>query len=260
MTTVRVRFQPGLRPKIEKHAMHDQQTHGSWAGEKTGAGNNLNLSEVMNLISGYDSLKNNVYSAEDTVNNRKNNTNKTPPPLAPNHPLDEGQDYDTAYREYNKKWLEWAIETQALVLSEKGKTYLDGSPAGVKKYVDDVIKQDWFIERFGNGSSLPKLQVKTANTNAAGRHILRMTKNQSNGGIVKQENIISIDRQATKDESTILHEISHYATVISQTSRYSAHGFEFARNHVYVVGKAVSPERAARLKKAYIAKGIPIND
>jgi hypothetical protein len=31
MTTVRVRFQPGLRPKIEKHQSHDQQSHGNWA-------------------------------------------------------------------------------------------------------------------------------------------------------------------------------------------------------------------------------------
>jgi hypothetical protein len=43
MTIVRVRFQPGLKPIIEKHAMHDQQSHGNWAGEKTGGGNNLNL-------------------------------------------------------------------------------------------------------------------------------------------------------------------------------------------------------------------------
>lgn len=33
MTTVRVRFQPGLRPRIEKHLAggHDQTTHGRWA-------------------------------------------------------------------------------------------------------------------------------------------------------------------------------------------------------------------------------------
>lgn len=31
MTTLRVRFQPGLRPKIEKHGEHDQSSHGSWA-------------------------------------------------------------------------------------------------------------------------------------------------------------------------------------------------------------------------------------
>ena len=30
--SVRVRFQPGLKPIIEKHAMHDQQSHGNWAG------------------------------------------------------------------------------------------------------------------------------------------------------------------------------------------------------------------------------------
>jgi hypothetical protein len=34
MTVVRVRFQPGLRPKIEKHqsGTHDQESHGNWSG------------------------------------------------------------------------------------------------------------------------------------------------------------------------------------------------------------------------------------
>ena len=30
--TVVIRFQPGLRPMIQKHETHDQSTHGSWAG------------------------------------------------------------------------------------------------------------------------------------------------------------------------------------------------------------------------------------
>ena len=34
MTIVRVRFQPGLKPIIEKHEQHDQQSHGNWAGTK----------------------------------------------------------------------------------------------------------------------------------------------------------------------------------------------------------------------------------
>lgn len=40
--TVRIRFQPGLKPIIEKHQQHDQQSHGNWAGKsldtKTGLG------------------------------------------------------------------------------------------------------------------------------------------------------------------------------------------------------------------------------
>lgn len=35
MTIVRVRFQPGLKPIIEKHQQHDQQSHGNWAGTKS---------------------------------------------------------------------------------------------------------------------------------------------------------------------------------------------------------------------------------
>ena len=31
MSAVRVRFQPGLRPRIEKHQEHDQSSHGNWA-------------------------------------------------------------------------------------------------------------------------------------------------------------------------------------------------------------------------------------
>jgi len=32
--SVKIRFQPGLKPIIQKHETHDQSTHGSWAGTK----------------------------------------------------------------------------------------------------------------------------------------------------------------------------------------------------------------------------------
>jgi hypothetical protein len=261
MTTVRVRFQPGLRPKIEKHAMHDQQAHGNWAGQKTGGGNNLNLQEAAKLINRFDPLQKEVYAAEASLDKQKTDSGTKPKaPLPQNYPLDKRDEYDKAYKEYNKKFVDWAVEQQSDLLTDLGKKTLDGSPRGVKKYIDQVVKTDWFVEKFGDGSSLPPLEVKAANTNAAGRHILRMTRNRSTGGIVKQENIISIDRQFTKDEALILHEVSHFATAISQTTPYAGHGVEFAKNHVYVIGKAVSPERATKLKKAYEAKGIQIDN
>jgi hypothetical protein len=145
-------------------------------------------------------------------------------------------------------------------LSDMGKELLDGTPAGVKKYVERVIKEDWFVEKFGDGSSLPKLDVKTTNTNAAGRHILKMQKDRATGRIIKTVHEISIDRQSVKNERTILHEISHYATAITQTESFSAHGAEFANNHIFVVGQAVGSAGAQALASAYKSEGVEIGD
>ena len=254
--TVVIRFQPGLKPIIEKHAMHDQSSHGNWAGSQEGgkAGNNLGIREVIKLHNNLDPLQNKVYAAEKEVTNKKT-IDKTNRPVVPKLDDYESTDeYKKAYKAYSKKFTEWAVEQQKDILSKTGKKNLDGSPSGVKKYVNEIIKESWFVERFGDGSSLPPVQIKTADTRASGRHILKVNTETGKG-----ENIISIDRQFTKNEPTILHEISHLATAQSQTQKFSGHGVEFANNHIYVVSQAVSPERGSRLRDAYIAKGV-LND
>ena len=257
--TVVIRFQPGLKPVIEKHAMHDQQSHGNWAGNKTDGGSNLEITEVAKLINKLDPLQKKVYAAEFKI--RKNRTiDKTTKPVVPKLDDYESTDaYKVAYKEYSKKFTEWAVEQQKNILSKKGEQLLDGSPSGVKKYVNEIIKESWFVERFGDGSSLPPVKVTTADTRAAGRHILTVQKERATGRIIKVENTISIDRQFTKSEPTILHEISHLATAQSATKSFDGHGVEFVNNHIYVVSQAVSPEYGSRLRDSYIAEGV-LND
>ena len=253
MRSTVVRFAPGLMPVL-KHAMHDQKTHGSWAK----GGNKLGIEEVMRLHKSSDPLQSKVYAAEQSLD--KPSENPLQKPTSPKRDdFEAREDYDRAYKDYSKKWMDWAVEQQASILTETGKKFLDGSPAGVKKYVEEVIKEDWFVERFGDGSSLPKLNVKTSNTNASGRHILKMTKDRSSGRIIKTVHEISIDRQSTKDERTILHEISRYATAISQIDSFSAHGEEFARNHLFVIEQTAGPDRAKALESAYIEKGVQVD-
>ena len=245
-----IRFAPGLKPVL-KHQEHDQKTHGNWANN----GNGLGIEEVMRLHKPSDPLQSKVYRAEQSID--KPSLNPLEKPAYPKRDdFGSRDDYDKAYKDYNKKWMAWAVEAQAYIFSDTGKTYLDGTPAGVKKYVEKVIKEDWFVEKFGDGSSLPKLDVKVSNTNAAGRHILKMLKDRTTGTIIKTTHEISIDRQSVKNERTILHEISHYATAITQTESFSPHGVEFAGNHLFVVEQAAGSARAQALESAYESEGV----
>lgn len=240
---------------VLKHEQHDQSTHGSWANN----GNGLGIEEVMRLHKPSDPLQSKVYEAEQSIDKPSAN-----PLEKPDYPKRDDfasrEDYDKAYKDYSKKWMAWAVEEQASILSDTGKELLDGTPGGVKEYVQEIIKQDWFVEKFGDGSSLPKLDVKTSNTNASGRHILKMQKDRATGRIIKTVHEISIDRQSVKNERTILHEISHYATAITQTEAFSAHGVEFAKNHLYVVEQVAGSARAQSLASAYKSKGVEVGD
>jgi predicted SprT family Zn-dependent metalloprotease len=238
-------------PPVLKHEEHDQSTHGNWAK----GGNGLGIEAVERLRKSSDPLKEKVYEAEKSVARASVNTLEKP--TAPKFSdFPSRADYDKAYREYSKKWTAWAVEKQASILSELGEKLLDGTPSGVKKYVNDVIKQDWFIETFGDGKSLPPLDVTTANTVAAGRHILGVTRYRGTGRIIAVKHEISIDRQFTKNEEVILHEISHYATTISETDSHFDHGTEFARNHVFISSKVAGSARAQELENAYKEKGV----
>ena len=174
--------------------------------------------------------------------------------------FDGNQDaYDRVAKEYNKKWTAWAVESQADILTDSGNNLLNGTPAGVKKYVEEVIKADWFVGKFGDGKSLPPIDVKTGN-GVAGSHRLGIVQDRASGKIVEKIHSIILNRQFTKDEATILHEISHYATTISATKSFSGHGIEFAQNHFYIVEKAVGAKYASRLKEAYSSKGVKIGN
>ena len=107
---------------------------------------------------------------------------------------------------------------------------------------------------------MPTLDVKTSETSVAGNHQLGVVKDRYSGRIVKKIHAITINRQFTKDEATILHEISHYATTISQIKSYSGHGVEFAQNHIFVVAQAIGTGYASNLEEAYGSKGVEIGN
>lgn len=250
-----IKFAPGLIPVL-KHQEHDQSTHGNWA--KGGSG--LGIEEAMALHKSSDPLKQRVYDAEEVLRNPSKN--KLEKPIAPEWGVFVGNrdEFDRAVKEYNKKWMAWAVEEQADILSDTGERLLNGTPSGVKKYVEEVIKSDWFIETFGDGKSLPPLDVQTSETSVAGSHQLGISRNRYSGEIVKTVHLITLNRQFTKDEITILHEISHYATTISQTESFSGHGVEFARNHVFIAEKIVGSAYAQALASAYAEKGVQDGD
>ena len=239
---------------IQKHAQHNQKTHGNWA---TG-GNGLGIEEAMALIRRSDPLKKKVYDAENSLVTKKEKTEKPDYPKIDDFPSKE--EYDKAYKEYSKKWMAWVVDEQANIVSETGAELLDGTPAGVKKYVEKIIQEDWFIEAFGDGSSLPKLEVKVGNMSAAGRHIMSFQRERATGRIVKTRHELALERQFTKDERAILHEIAHYATAINQTEKYDAHGVEFVRNNVFIVGKVAGSASAEALENAYQEKGVRDGD
>lgn len=247
-----IRFEAGLRP-VFKHAMHDQKTHGSWA-----TGNNrLGIEEVIRLHKSSDPLKSRIYEAEQSFDRKMNDEE---PKHLVREDFESAEEYDKAYKAYSKKWNEWAVNEQRVIFSEKGARLLDGSPSGVKKYVLEVINEDWFIESFGDGSSLPKLDIKISDTIAAGRHILEAKRDRATGMIVDKRHELSVDRQYAKSERTLLHEIAHYATSISQTKPYEPHGIEFARTHLFLLQKLGATKRATELKTAYEDRGIEVGN
>jgi len=243
--------------KVLKHGDHDQSDHGSWATGASG-GNNLSVEEVMRLHKGSDPLQKKVYEAEQSLD--KPSQKGEAPILAPREKGQSSEEYDKLYKEYSKKFTEYAVEAQANIFTETGKELLDGSPAGVKEYVETIIKSDWFLKNFGDGSSLPPLVVKVGTTNAAGRHILQIQRDSATREILKTKHELSFDRQFTKSERTILHEISHYATSLSQTKPFESHGVEFARTHLFVVGQAAGLARAKELATAYKEKGVDVGN
>ena len=246
---------PLLKPQppegaVEKHAQHNQADHGNWAK----GGNGLGIEEAMALLTRSDPIKRKIYDAENSLAPKKEKTKAPDYPKIDDFPSKD--EYDKAYKEYSKKWMAWVVDEQANIVSKTGEDLLDGTPSGVRKYVEKIIKEDWFIEQFGDGSSLPKIEVKVGDSSVAGRHILSFQKDRATGRIVKTRHEIAIDRQFTKDETAILHEISHYATAINQTEKYNPHGVEFARNHVFVVGQVAGSDRAEALQNAYEEKGV----
>lgn len=239
-----------LKPKVAKHGTHDQSDHGNWADGSQG-GNGLSHQEVYRLQNQPDSLMRKIYDAEEKY--QPNVQRELPKPFPPNNRAEyaTSEEYDKAYKAYSKAFDEWSRESTKNIKSTTGEKHLDGSKAGIQKYVNEVTSSDWFIERFGRGGVIGTPQVSLASLRAAGQYVLG-TKN----GVGYSK--LAIDKGFSQAEPVILHELAHYATAISIDKPHAGHGVEFARNYVYMTSKVMGPEYAAGLESAYREAGVPI--
>lgn len=236
--------------KVEKHGSHDQKTHGSWANGSGSSG--LTHREIYNLQVGRgDSLVSKVYKAEDTFQPQLQRELPIPFPPKPRVEFATKEEYDKAYKEYSKNYDEWTKESHRNIKSDLGQKHLDGTRAGVQKYMDNVLDQDWFKSEFGTGGVVPKPQVKLLDINSAGRYVFGFKNGQPYTSMI-------FNKGFSKAEPTILHEIAHYATTISQREPFDGHGVEFAKNHVYITSKAIGSDYADGLAQAYREEGVDV--
>lgn len=244
-----IKFEAGLRP-ILKHGEHDQSTHGNWATGKGSSG--LTHREIYNLQVGRgDPLVSKIYKAEDNFQPHTQRELPMPFPPKPRVEFSTKEEYDKAYKEYSKAFDEWARESHRNIQSSLAEKHLDGSRAGVQKYVDEIINSDWFKEEFGTGGVVERPTAKLSDINSAGRYVFGFKNGQPYTSLI-------FNKGYSKAEPTILHELAHYATTISQTKPFDGHGVEFARNHIYIASKAIGSEFAAGLEKAYREEGIDL--
>jgi hypothetical protein len=247
-----IKFAPGLIP-VFKHAMHDQKTHGSWAsGNKGGSGFTHRMMFELKR-NRTDPMARQVYEAEEK--NHSQIQNDTPSPTAPNRAdFEEYDDYNNAYKKYSKDFLNWSRESTASLISPMAQKHLDGTPRGVTAYVRDVLRQDWFLEAFGDGGEAkPTIAMSPTRDGAAGAYEI----GYKNGTPYSR---IKINTGYSKNEPTIIHEIAHYATTISATTNHDGHGRSFARNHIFIAGKVMGQDFADGLEKAYREAGVDIGD
>ena len=248
-----IKFAPGLIPVL-KHQEHDQSTHGNWAtGAKGGSG--LSLREMFNLKRNrQDPLAKKVYEAEEK-NHSQIQDKDTKSPTAPvRADFDTWDDYSKAHKKYSRDYLNWSREVTTSLISPMAQKHLDGTPVGTTGYVRDVLRQDWFLEAFGDGGEAkPTIEMLPIGDGSAGKYSIGF----KNG---RPYSRIRINRSYSKNEPTIVHEIAHYATTISATSPHDGHGVEFARNHIFIASKILGSSFADGLEKSYREAGVPLGN
>jgi putative metallohydrolase (TIGR04338 family) len=252
--TVRIRFQPGLKPIIEKHAMHDQSSHGSWAR----GGNKLNTEEIMANHIKTDGQVKKIYDAERTIFKDKRTEKLAPEFGKKREDFETEQEYKKAFKEYLKEWDYWARNEAKQIQSKLGEKHLNGTPKGVKEYVNAVLETDYWKETFGS-SPIGKPVVKSIDSkNQQGRWEIGRKLTAARGW--EYINNLAIDRIFTMNEATILHELAHFGTAITQTNRYEPHGAEFARNYINITTNIAGVKEGNQLRNAYIKSGVEIAD
>jgi hypothetical protein len=240
---------------VIKHQEHDQSSHGNWAtGQKGGSG--FSHREMFELKRNRpDPMVRKVYDAEEINHNQIQDKNIEQPSAPNRSQFTEYADYDKAYKQYSKDFLNWSKKVTTSIISPMGEKHLDGTPTGVNGYVRDVLRQDWFTEAFGKGGDAGRnLEVKvSSNFGESGAYQIGFKNEQP-------VSILRLNRGYSKAEPTIVHEIAHYATTISATSPHDGHGVEFARNHIFIAGKVLGSSFADGLEKSYREAGVFLGD
>jgi len=256
--------------KVEKHLQgkHDQSSHGSWAqGTHLNAvkgGHSLTTREMLDLRKQkYDPLQNKIYGAEalfkESVMGKDHyeEMRKNQPQAPKSSDFESRDDYVRAFKDYRKAHTVWARESHKFIVSDLGKKNLNGTLSGVKKYITTVIDDPWFVENFGSGNLLRKtLEIKTSNSmTLSGSYAFGVIINRGTGR-EKTTSEFKIDSHYSFSESTLLHEIAHYATAISEENPHAAHGVEFAQNFVTLADHYWGSELGAGLRDFYVQEGV----
>ena len=260
----------GLRAFLKEYNPDQpRDDHGRWGSTSTGK-SGMNRSQMLGLFqSGYDKYQKQVYAAERQVDQasrtRVDNFKGLEKPVAPEYPREAikaaqtagnweesrrlSTEYKQAFGRYDRAFDKYANDYSIQNLqSDLGKQYLDGTKQGVTNYVNSVIGSDWFQKAYGNGDPI-------------GRPVVSTTLVQSYGGRFKLSgsvNSIAINQPYAQDESTILHEIAHYAQTISATDSYQGHGVGFAETHLNLTENVLGNSAAEKLANAYLEKGVPV--
>jgi hypothetical protein len=246
-----------VKPPVVKHlaGQHDQSSHGSWAGTTSlNAGSGLSFMDMADLKRGIsDSQQSKLYDAEAKALKEVEVDNGQSAPKGPSYdPKTETySDYQARYKEYTKQYYEYAVEKYKYVESELGAKHLDGSAKGMRNYIDEIIRSDWFKEEYGariNDTKIALYQPEVKHFKSqtvAGRFLMKKGN----------KTFIEIRKEWSKSEPTLLHELAHYATTISETQKHEGHGKSFAFNNLKIA-KQFMPKYAVVLEKYYDELGV----
>jgi antirestriction protein ArdC len=235
-------------PNIGEQGKTGEEISSGKSSVKKG-GNGLNHTEIIRLASGVrDSQIKKLYNAE--MENGNLNSPDIPIPVAPKiESYPEYEDYVKAFRQYEYQFAQYKKRAPVILLSDVAKKHLDGTTQGLQNYINEIVESDWFLEKFGDGGVVGIPEATVRPNGPQGQHSLGTN-------FAFGYNRIFINTRHAKDESTILHEIAHYATAISATSKYAGHGKEFARNHLDISKNVIGSEYEDALKKQYRKTGV----
>lgn len=251
-----------LRPykkSVSKHlaGKHDQSTHGRGSNasiRRLNAGNGLSARQIYyNQVNQSDSQQKKLYAAEGKY--APEIVRVLPSPIAPQRAdFPDFENYREAYKKYDKDWDDWARESSRSISSEIGQRHLDGTNKGVQKYFEEVTQSEWFVDKFGDASPLGKPKFSLVNTNTYAGQFSYSLKNDVPSSTFK------LNKGMSQHEATVLHEIAHYATAISESSAFQAHGKEFAGNLIYLTEQVMGKQARNSLENELLQGGVEIGN